>query len=753
MAKNLVIVESPAKSKTIKKYLGNDFEILASYGHVREIPSKEDSIDVDKNFKIKFVTSASSKKQIDTIKKAVKTAENIYLATDPDREGEAISWHLKEILKNSRLLTDKNVYRVAFNEITKTAVKNAIAHPGDINESLVKAQQARQSLDFLVGFKLSPLLWRKITSGLSAGRVQSPALRLVVEREQEIISFIKKDYWSITANLHAKRNFSATLTHYNQHKLEQFTFENEKQSSEALATVEKDANGSLIVDKVTQKKSRRNPTAPFITSTLQQEAFSTLGFNTTKTMMVAQKLYEGLEVGSEGLVGLITYMRTDSVSLSNDAINDIRNFIDEKYGKQMLPVKPRVFKTKSQNAQEAHEAIRVTSAFKTPESIEKYLTRDQFRLYSLVWRRTVASQMKHASVDNTAVELKTKNQQHTFRATGSVIVDKGFLEIYTVKTKDDILPALKEGDNVNVKDIILKAHTTEPPPRYSEASLVKALEKHGIGRPSTYASIISTLKKREYVIIDAKRLKPTDKGEVVNKFLTQYFNKYVRYSYTAALEEKLDEIAIDKNDYLNVLNEFYHPFIGKIAQISKDVQRKDVVSEELEDKCPKCSSPLVMRLGRGGKFIGCSNYPECKFTKQVNGDDKEEVELEVVKDRKCDKCGSDLHIKQGRYGKFIGCSNYPECKHMEPLYKPRDTGVQCPKCNKNNIVEKKTRKGKLFYACSGFPKCKNAYWYPPIKEECPKCKSPILLHKTTKKYGEQKACPNPECDYALEWGS
>ena len=761
MAKNLVIVESPAKTKTIKKYLGKDFEILASFGHVREIPPKDTSIDVEDKFKIKYTVNDRSKKHLDAIKKAAKSAENIYLATDPDREGESISWHIQEVLKNARLLKDKTLYRVSFNEITKSAVSNAIENPKELSMDLVNAQKARQALDFLVGFNLSPLLWRKITSGLSAGRVQSPALRMIVEREIERENFIKKDYWSLTADTFKQKQIFAGLTEFNNEKIEQFSFTSEDAVEKAKEIISKDANGYLIVDGITEKKTRRNPYPPFITSTLQQEASKKLGFTAKKTMSVAQKLYEGMDIGGGESVGLISYMRTDSTNLSNDALDDIRSFIEKKYDKDMLPKKPRVFSKKSQNAQEAHEAIRVTSAARTPESVKDYISKDELRLYSLIYNRTIACQMKHATLNSTSVDLITENNKHRFKVTGTVITDPGFLAIYNVESDEDskssddkelTLPKFEKGEKVKLNDIIIKAHSTEPPPRFTEASLVKALEKYGIGRPSTYASIISTLQQRQYVETEKKRFIPTDKGRIVNKFLTEYFKKYVEYSYTAGLEKELDEIAHNKNDYLSVLNNFWEPFISRIKKIAEEVSRKDVVQEEIDEDCPSCGSKLSIRLGKNGRFIGCTNYPTCKYTRQLNmtaEEEKEKPEPTVVEDRKCPKCGSDLHIKQGRYGKFIGCSSYPKCKHMEPLEKPKDTGVVCPKCNSNNIVEKKSRKGKVFYACSGFPKCKNAYWYPPINEPCPKCGSPILLHKTTKKDGEQKACPNSECDYAI----
>ncbi|MBK2124911.1 type I DNA topoisomerase [Fangia hongkongensis] len=761
MSKNLVIVESPAKSKTIKKYLGNDFEILASYGHVRDLEPKEASVDVENHFKMKYQLIDRNKRHVDAIKKAAKTAESIYLATDPDREGEAISWHIYELLKNARLLKDKTVHRIAFNEITKSAVTEAVAHPRELAMELVNAQQARRALDFLVGFKLSPLLWKKVRRGLSAGRVQSPALRMIVERELEIEAFEVKEYWGISAELQKKRKFFAKLTEYNQQKLEQFSLINDAQANDALETIKQAANGSLIVDSIVKKQKRRNPAAPFITSTLQQDAARKLGFTTKKTMMLAQQLYEGIDLGKEGSVGLITYMRTDSTNLSQDAVNEIRMFITESYGSESLPSKPRVYKTKNQNAQEAHEAIRPTSAFRKPDEIKSALTQDQYKLYALIWKRAVACQMIHAVLNTVAIELVTENRAHRFKATGSVIHKPGFLSVYQEAKDEDaeatdegtILPEVKEGEKITVNDITAKQHFTEPPPRYSEASLVKALEEHGIGRPSTYATIISTLQQREYVEVDKKRFKPTDVGRVVNGFLTNYFKKYVEYSFTANLEDELDNIAEGKLEWVPVLEEFWQPFIKQITDIDANVKKSDVTQEALDEDCPECGHKLSIRLGRTGRFIGCTNYPECKYTRALTKDGEEpqekKAEPEIVPDRKCPSCESDLLIKQGRYGKFIGCSNYPNCKHMEPLEKPKDTGIQCPKCKKNNFVEKKSRKGKVFYACAGFPKCKNSFWYPPIEEECPKCHSPILLHKTTKKDGEQKVCPNEECDYVL----
>ncbi len=758
MSKKLVIVESPAKSKTIQKYLGPDYKIMASYGHIRDLKPKEGAVDPENDFQMHYEVISQNKKHADAIKKAAKEAEVIYLATDPDREGEAISWHIHTLLKNARLLKDTPTYRVAFNEITKTAVQEAIDHPRDISMDLVNAQQARRALDYLVGFNLSPLLWKKIRRGLSAGRVQSPALRMIVEREKEIEAFTAQEYWSIKANVGSEKTFDAKLTHYQGQKLEQFSLTNETDTYQAVETIKHAANDTLTIINIDKKQKRRNPYPPFITSTLQQEASKQLGFSAKKTMMVAQQLYEGIDVGAEGAVGLITYMRTDATHLSNDALMEIRDFISQTYGSDLLPKNPRIFKTKSQNAQEAHEAIRPTQATRQPEQLKSVLSTDQLKLYTLIWKRTIACQMIHATMNTVAIDLATADRQHIFRATGSTIAKKGYLTIYQAARDEDapetdegvILPELKQEQTVCLNAIMPRQHFTEPPPRYTEASLVKALEAQGIGRPSTYASIISTLVQREYVALEKKRFCPTDVGRIVNDFLKNYFKRYVEYSFTARLENDLDDIAAGKMEWIPLLEKFWQPFIEQIKKIDTDVKKSDVTHEKMDEPCPECGSELSIRLGKNGRFVGCTNYPTCRYTRQINedGTQSETPEAKVVEDRNCPECGNPLHIKQGRYGQFIGCSNYPECRHMEPLEKPKDTGITCPKCQKNPIVEKKSRKGKVFFACSGFPKCKNAYWYPPIDEPCPQCDSPILLHKTTKKAGQQKVCP--ACDYSLD---
>jgi len=751
---NLVIVESPAKAKTIKKYLGKDFEVLASYGHVRDLVPKEGAVDTEHDFQMKYQPIERNDKHVKAISSKLKNTDALYLATDPDREGEAISWHLYELLKNRKYLKGKPVHRVVFNEITKKAVQDAIAHPRELSMDLVNAQQARRALDYLVGFNLSPLLWKKIRRGLSAGRVQSPALRMIVEREEEIEAFKSREYWTVEADLKKEgAKFKAKLAQYGGDKVEQFTITEEKQAREVEKTLLEKAGGKLDVVKVTKKQRRRNPAAPFTTSTLQQEAARKLGFTTNRTMRVAQQLYEGVDIGN-GAVGLITYMRTDSVTLANEAVEEIRGYIGEKYGKDQVPDQPRVFKTKSKNAQEAHEAIRPTSILYHPKDLTKYLSKEQARLYDLIWKRTLASQMVHATLHTVAADLAA-GEGNIFRANGSTIVNPGFMAVYQEgqddkKTKDSdekMLPPLKEGEQVDLLAIRPEQHFTEPPPRYSEASLVKALEEHGIGRPSTYASIISTLQDREYVELEKKRFYPTDVGRVVNKFLTNYFTQYVDYDFTAKLEDELDAVARGEEEWVPLLEKFWKPFKERIDHTQENVQRSDVTQEKMDEKCPKCDSPLSIRLGRHGRFIGCTNYPECDYTRDLNAD-KAEAEQPQEVGRDCPECGSPLIFKRGRYGKFIGCSGYPKCRYIEPLEKPKDTGVPCPKCNKGTLMQRKSRRGKIFYSCSTYPKCDYAIWNEPVNEPCPQCGWPVLTIKTTKRRGTEKVCPQPDCSFA-----
>ncbi len=755
MAKNLVIVESPAKAKTIKKYLGKDFEVLASYGHVRDLLPKEGAVDPANDFAMKYRVIDKNARHVDAIAKALKKADALYLATDPDREGEAISWHLYELLKKKKLLKDKQVGRVVFHEITKRAINEAIQHPRELSTDLINAQQARRALDYLVGFNLSPLLWKKIRRGLSAGRVQSPALRLIVERELEIEKFQSREYWTIEADVAAdKQNFPAKLTWYKGEKLSQFSITANEQAREVEQTLNQAANGKLVVTRVEKKQRKRNPAAPFTTSTLQQEASRKLGFTAQRTMRTAQQLYEGVDIGGE-TVGLITYMRTDSVTLAQEALDEIRALIGERYGADNLPDKPRLYKTKAKNAQEAHEAIRPTSAHHLPDTIKSHLTAEQYKLYNLIWKRTISCQMIHATINTVAVDMKAGDPGNLFRATGSTIVNPGFMAVYQ-EGKDDskggedkerLLPPLKEGDEVELLAIRPEQHFTEPPPRYSEASLVKALEEYGIGRPSTYASIISTLQNREYVEMDRKRFIPTDVGRVVNKFLTEHFTRYVDYNFTANLEDELDEVSRGERDWIPLMREFWTPFIELVKDKETSVSRKDVTQEEMDEACPKCGKPLAIRLGRRGRFIGCTAYPDCDYTRNLNGD-AESSEPETVEGRSCPECDSPLIIRQGRYGKFIGCSSYPKCKYIEPLEKPEDTGVPCPQCNKGTLFKRKSRSGKIFYSCSKYPDCTYAIWNEPVEEPCPKCGWPILTIKTTKRRGTEKVCPQKECSFA-----
>jgi DNA topoisomerase-1 len=610
MASHLVIVESPAKARTIEKYLGKDFKVLASYGHVRDLVPKEGAVETDNDFKMNYTPVERNQKHIASIKKELKKADSLYLATDPDREGEAISWHLYELLNEKNLMKNKRAYRVAFYEITRQAVSEAIAHPREITMDLVNAQQARRALDYLVGFNLSPLLWRKIRRGLSAGRVQSPALRMIVERELEIEAFNPLEYWSIeTDNMLDDQAFSAKLNRLAGEKVKQFTITNAEQANAAHVRLSEAAQGKLRVDKVTKKQRTRNPTPPFTTSTLQQEAARKLGFGAQRTMRTAQRLYEGIDIGA-GQVGLISYMRTDSVSLSNDALNEIREFIAEKFGENNLPESPREYKTKSKNAQEAHEAIRPTSARNEPFKIKQHLGDDEFRLYSLIWKRTIACQMIHATLDTVSIDLAC-GSDNTFRASGSTIRDPGFMRVY-IEDKDEprkddsnenILPPMAEGDIVDLNEIRLEQHFTQPPPRYSEASLVKSLEEHGIGRPSTYASIITTLLDREYVELESKRFHPTDVGRVVARFLTQHFKQYVDYDFTAQLEDSLDEISRGEKDWIPLMENFWTAFKHQVDDKMETVSRDEAIQARQLGTDEKSGKPITVRMGRYGPFV------------------------------------------------------------------------------------------------------------------------------------------------------
>ena len=678
MSKNLVIVESPAKAKTISKYLGKDFDVMASYGHVRDLVPKEGAVDPSQGFAMKYQVIDRNEKHVNSIVRALKSADALYLATDPDREGEAISWHLTELLREKNALDDKPVHRVVFHEITKDAIKEAIDHPRDISSDLVSAQQARRALDYLVGFNLSPLLWKKVQRGLSAGRVQSPALRMIVEREQEIEAFEPREYWTVEADVSKNdQPFVARLVRYAGDKVEQFSFGDEDTAREVEKTLLEAADGKLTAVSVDKKQRRRNPAAPFTTSTLQQEASRKLGFNTQWTMRVAQRLYEGIELPGEGNVGLITYMRTDSVTLADVAVAEIRDVIRERYGAENVPGEIRTFKTKAKNAQEAHEAIRPTSAARTPESLKGKLDEEQLKLYTLIWRRSVACQMVPAVFDTVAIEFVPgesaggqDDDPHRFRANGSVLVEPGFMAVYHEgrdDSKDDdgdrLLPEVAEGDVVSMDKLRPEQHFTEPPPRFTEASLVKTLEEYGIGRPSTYASIIATLKNREYVEMDSKRFIPTDIGRIVNGFLTEHFTQYVDYDFTARLEDDLDAISLGEKDLVPLLEGFWKPFHELVEDKEQSVTREQVAQARELGTDPKSGKPVTVRMGRYGPFvqIGTKDDEEKpKFAGLRPGQKMNEIDLETALElfklpRKLGETPDGLPVSAsiGRFGPYV----------------------------------------------------------------------------------------------------
>jgi len=676
MAKNLLIVESPAKAKTINKYLGKDFQVLASYGHVRDLLPKEGAVDTEHNFAMKYEVIERNEKHVDAIAKAAKLADDIYLATDLDREGEAISWHISEILKERGLTDGKTLHRVVFSEITPRAIKAAVATPRDLSLDMVDAQQARRALDYLVGFNLSPVLWRKVQRGLSAGRVQSPALRMIVEREEEIEAFVAREYWTIEAQLkHTEGDFSARLTKLNGKKFEQFDLTNEADAMTARASLKEAAHGQLTVSEVGSKERKRRPAPPFTTSTLQQEAARKLGFGTTRTMKIAQGLYEGVGLGSEGNVGLITYMRTDSTALSDEAVGELRQLIARDYGNKAVPEHVQVYRTKSKNAQEAHEAIRPTSAMRTPREVAAFLSDDQRKLYELIWKRTVACQMIHATLNTVSVDFDLKHVKGgdaAFRATGTTVIDPGFLAVYEEgrdqkSAEDDDegrrLPRLTKGEQVPLKDILADQHFTEPPPRYSEASLVKTLEEYGIGRPSTYASIIQVLQNREYVLLDNRRFRPTDVGRAVSKFLTQHFTQYVDYDFTAKLEDELDAVSRGEEAWVPLMKRFWEPFKQQVEEKTESVDRSEATGARELGTDPKSGKPISVRLGRYGPYaqIGDKDTDEkLQFASLRPGQSMHTITLEEALElfklpRKLGQAenGDEVSVGVGRFGPFV----------------------------------------------------------------------------------------------------
>src|SRR5262245_65553963 len=813
MAKNLVIVESPAKAKTINKYLGKDYLVKASIGHIKDLPSKGLGVDVEHNFEPTYELIPDSKKRnnkkiVAELKKAAKEAEAIYLAADPDREGEAICQHLAEEIVPKR--PAKPAYRVMFNEITKRAVNAAFEHPRQIDENLVDAQQARRVLDRLVGYKVSPLLCRTIGGRLSAGRVQSVALRMVVEREREIEAFVKTEYWTIAANLSGNEPpaFDARLLKVSEQTVKTSGFDQDLKKTEILIGSDAQANEivaeakqqTFVVDDVATKERKRNPVPPFITSKLQQEASRKLGFPVKRTMMIAQHLYEGVDVGEEGSVGLITYMRTDSTRVSDAALNEVRGFVNEQYGANYLPDKAVHYRS-TKDAQDAHEAIRPTDVTRTPDSLAKYLKPEELKLYRLIWQRFVASQMMPALFDQTTIDIKAG--RFVFRATGSVQKFDGFLKVYQEgrdeKAEEDederALPLVTKGETLALNKIEPEQHFTEPPPRYTEATLVKALEEKGIGRPSTYAAIMTVIQDREYVEKKEGRFHPTALGKTVNDVLIEGgFDDLFNETYTARMEEELDEIEEGKLKWTDAISEFYNTFKKDLAQFekyAKTVKEREIPTDEV---CLKCNTPgMVMKLGRFGKYLkcnncgatrdaepvaaaeasaatsdgeeeieacelcgkpmqlkrgrfgpfyGCSGYPECKNIRKISKSGKLTAPPQLL-DEKCPVDGAQLVKRWGRYGEFISCSNYPKCKYI----KQETTGVKCPRpgCG-GDLVVKKSRRGKVFYGCSNYPKCETVYWDKPVEEKCPQCGKPFLLEKTLKK-GTTRRCADEECGY------
>lgn len=732
--KSLVIVESPAKSKTIRKILGDSYQIEASFGHVRNLPTKDPStenlgFDINNHFEPKFEIIPGKQAVVKKLNDLAKKVDKIYLASDPDREGEAIAWHVRQILK----VPDEKILRIVFNEITPKAVKYSVDNPRGIDMDMVQAQQTRQILDKLVGYKLSPVLWKQIGNrNLSAGRVQSVALRMICEREEEIEAFIPQEYWSIHANLDKDgKNFDAELSKIKGKAVEK-TIKN-KEEAQKIADFLTSYPSDFDVTKVTKKNTKRKPTAPFITSTMQRAASSKLGFGVQKTMQVAQKLYEGIEIDGTP-VGLITYMRTDSVRVSDDAQAMAKDFILGNYGEKYYPEKPNIYVKGKQNVQDAHEAIRPSYPERTPESIKKYLDNDQFKLYKLIWDKFMSSQMTPADIANKTVEITAGD--YTLKAGTSKVTFDGFLKVYNDADEEEQkaeakIPDLNEGDKVKCLKVEPKQHFTQPPPRYNEASLVKALEEYGIGRPSTYATIITVIQTRKYVEKKDKALHPTLLGRTVSKQLVAQFADIMDYKFTAGMETKLDKIAEKKAIWNDVLQEFYAPFI---EEVNKALQTGERVRIESKIKCPNCGKPMVLRMGKNGsQFLGCSGYPECKTMMSLNALSEESLqersnEPEVCEE-KCEKCGSDMIFKMGPYGKYMECTN-ETCKHRKPYRK--STGVKCPKCAEGMIVERKSKRGTIFYGCDKYPDCDFTLWNEPTGETCPECGS-LLVKKVLKK--------------------
>ncbi len=745
--RSLIIVESPAKAKTITKYLGRKYKMMASVGHLRDLPKSRFGVDIEKDFQPEYIVIKGKGKILTSIKKAAKEADQVFLAPDPDREGEAIAWHIAEELKP----INPNIHRVLFNEITKKAVKEAVTHPSEINMDLVNAQQARRVLDRIVGYKISPLLWEKVRRGLSAGRVQSVAVLIICEREKEVLAFVPEEYWSIDATLLGKTPppFVARLI---QKGGEPLKIHNAEESEALTAQLQ---NASYTITKVEKKERKRNPTPPFITSRMQQEAARKLHFTPKKTMMLAQQLYEGIEIAKEGAVGLISYMRTDSVRISPDFQSESLSWIGGKYGQNYVPDTPNLYKSKK-SAQEGHEAIRPTGIDREPELLRADLSHDQFLLYQLIWNRYVASQMRPAIFDVTRVDISAEDL--TLRVTGSILKFPGFTIVYSEgkdsnpnasqepSDAESSLPELSVGDSLTLQQLDPKQHFTQPPPRYNEALLIHDLEDKGIGRPSTYAAIISTIQDRKYVEKREGRFYPTDLGDTVNNLLTENFPGVINVEFTAQMEQALDEVEEGGKDWIESIQKFYDPFAKNLEKAQtemRDVKREE---EPTDIICDKCQKNMVIKWGRFGRFLACPGYPECKNTKEFvekEGEIKiiaKEIETDIV----CKKCGKPMVNKTGRFGRFLACSGYPECKHTEPI----SLGVKCPEkdCG-GDLTEKRSKKGKTFYACGNYPDCKFALWDRPVARPCPQCNTPLMVEKYDRNKGTTVRCRIKECGY------
>lgn len=755
MSKSLIIVESPAKARTLQRYLGKSFDVKASVGHIRDLPVKTLGVDVDKDFKPKYVTIRGKSKVISDLKGAAKKADDIYLAPDPDREGEAIAWHIAHILKGA----NKPIHRVLFHELTKKAILKAIEDASEIDQHKFEAQQARRILDRLVGYQISPLLWDKVRRGLSAGRVQSVAVRMVCEREESIKAFEQVEYWSITAGLQKDTPplFNAQLDRIGTKKVDKDK-NRIKDEKKALAIVDDLQGAEFTVGKVTRKEKRRFPSPPFITSSMQMDANRKLRFSAKKTMTLAQRLYEGIEVGGDGPTGLITYMRTDSTRINDEALAQVRDHIASDLGSEYLPAKPNTYKT-SKAAQDAHEAVRPTDVSLTPDKVAPYLEKDMLKLYTLVWKRFVSSQMTPAVFDQTAILIDAK--EYRFKTTGSIMRFLGFLSLYAESVDDSatstvayggedvILPSVTEGEILHLQGVEPKQHFTQPPPRYTEATLVKALEDNGVGRPSTYAAILSTIQDKEYVLLEARKFGPTDLGTLVNELLVEHFPAIMDVEFTASMEEQLDKVEEGSVQWLKILKDFYSPFQKTLETAKQEMKSVKRSATPTDIKCDKCGGTMMIKWGRMGEFLACENYPDCKnttdFTKDKDGKiiPKEKEELEETGEV-CDKCGSPMVYKHGRFGRFMACSGYPKCKNI----KAESTGVTCPEDGcQGEIIKKVSKRGKVFYSCDKYPNCTFALWDKPVAEMCPDCGISYLLEKDTKKEGHHLRCPDKKCGY------